>query len=255
MLTEQRYEEILKLLEQKNTITVQELKDALNASESTIRRDLNSLHDLGKLIKVFGGAVGLESALHTRDVEVSNRKNVNSDEKMSIAKYAARLIQGDDFVYLDAGTTTGYIIDFLTEKQAVFVTNGVDHAQKLASMGYKVFLVGGELKASTQAIVGSGAVMDIQKYHFTKGFWGANGIEIKAGLTTPDPDEAMIKRISMKQTKRKYILGDHDKFGLISPVTFGDIESTYIITDKIEQPAYRKYKNIIISQEVGSDKG
>lgn len=247
MLTEQRYEEILMLLEQKKTITVQEIKELLNASESTIRRDLNSLHNSGRLIKVFGGAVALESSLNTKDVEVSNRKNVNRDEKISIAKYAASLINADDFVYLDAGTTTGYMIDFMIEKQAVFVTNGVVHAQKLAAKGFKVFLIGGELKASTEAIVGSRAALELQKYNFTKGFWGANGVEKKAGFTTPDPDEAMIKKISMEQTKRKYVLCDHGKFGLVSSANFGNIESAYIITDKIEQQAYCKFKNIILS--------
>ena len=57
MLTEQRYEIILKLLEEKNSITVAEVKDLLNTSESTVRRDITALHNAGKLVKVFGGAV------------------------------------------------------------------------------------------------------------------------------------------------------------------------------------------------------
>ena len=59
MLTEQRYEVILKLLEEKNSITVAEVKDLLNTSESTVRRDITALHNAGKLVKVFGGAAPL----------------------------------------------------------------------------------------------------------------------------------------------------------------------------------------------------
>ena len=56
MLTEQRYEVILKLLEEKNSITVAEVKDLLNTSESTVRRDITALHNAGKLVKEIGRA-------------------------------------------------------------------------------------------------------------------------------------------------------------------------------------------------------
>src|SRR5574344_686417 len=138
MLTEQRYEEIIKLLEVYGTITVQELRDKLDASESTIRRDLNFLHDKGKLMKVFGGAVAIGAAVYTKDVQLENRKSIQINEKILIARYAATLIRPDDFVYLDAGSTTGYMIDYITKQQATFVTNGVDHAQKLAALGLHV---------------------------------------------------------------------------------------------------------------------
>ena len=92
---------------------MQELKEKLHASESTIRRDLTVLHDNGKLTKVFGGAVAIHSHMHTKDIQVSARENVNREEKIRIARYAASLIAAEDFVYLDAGTTTGFMIDYI----------------------------------------------------------------------------------------------------------------------------------------------
>lgn len=246
MLTEQRYEEIIKLLDVYGTITVQELRDKLDASESTIRRDLNFLHDKGKLMKVFGGAVAIGAAVHTKDIQLENRKAISVEEKVIVARYAAALIQPDDFVYLDAGSTTGYMIDFITEQQATYVTNGVDHAQKLAALGFRVILLGGDLKASTDAVVGSSALLNIQQFHFTIGFWGTNGVDIEAGFTTPDLDEAMVKRASLAQAKRRYVVCDHSKLGCVSTVTFGDIEQTYIITDRISKEEFKKCKNIII---------
>ena len=70
MLTEQRQEEILRLLNQKGSVTLQELKEYFHASESTIRRDLNALDKRGALTKVFGGAVRPEGRvmLRTRDL-------------------------------------------------------------------------------------------------------------------------------------------------------------------------------------------
>lgn len=249
MLTEQRFEEILKLLEEKGTITVQELKEKLHASESTIRRDLTVLHDNGKLTKVFGGAVAVNSRMNTKDIQVATRENVNREEKIRIARYAASLIKAEDFVYLDAGTTTGYMIDYIEQKQAVYVTNGVSHAKKLAARGFKVILIGGELKSSTEAVIGSTAVAMLQKYHFTVGFWGTNGVNQKSGFTTPDNDEAMVKQISIEHADTRYVLCDHDKFNQVSIVSFANFGDAVIITDKVEGAEFKTAGNIMVVKE------
>ena len=172
MLTEQRHEIILQLLNEKGSITVSELKKLLNSSESTIRRDLNTLDEEGYLTKVFGGAVLKETVFSSAELSVSQKINVNADEKQSIARYAAKLIVPDDFIYIDAGTTTEYMIDFLTEKRATYVTNAVTHARKLAVAGFKVILIGGELKGITEAVVGNQAIITLEKMNFNKGFFG-----------------------------------------------------------------------------------
>ena len=128
MLTEQRYEIILGLLREKNSVTVTELKDILNASESTVRRDITALYKAGKLTRVFGGAVALEHTVNAYEPTVAQKSELNIEEKKKIAAYAASLIQPEDFVYLDAGTTTGYMLEHLNGSRATFVTNGVSHA-------------------------------------------------------------------------------------------------------------------------------
>lgn len=246
MLTETRQEEILRMLEQKGSVTVQELKDVFGASESTIRRDLNVLHKKGALIKVFGGAVQTESRINTREEEVALRKEQSREEKLRIARYAASLIEPDDSIYLDAGTTTGYMIPYLTERTAMFVTNAVSHALMLAENGFRVILIGGELKAATEAIVGNEAYVNLKKYNFTKGFWGANGVNPMAGFTTPDINEAMIKECAMKHTQRPYVLCDSRKFHQVSPVSFGEFHAAQIITDCMPDETYANYQNLII---------
>ena len=103
MLTEKRQKEILKLLGEKGSVTVQELTEKLNASESTIRRDLTLLHQKGELVKVFGGAVQTESRINIREEKVALRKELKKEEKIRIARYAASLVEPDDFVYLRRG--------------------------------------------------------------------------------------------------------------------------------------------------------
>lgn len=248
MLTEQRYEVILKLLEEKNSITVAEVKDLLNTSESTVRRDITALHNAGKLVKVFGGAVACDRTVITHEPTVEQKAEVNVEAKQLVAAKAAALIQPEDFIYLDAGTTTASMLSYLTEKSATFVTNAVAHAKTLAAAGFRVYLVGGELKGSTEAVVGNQALMNLQSYHFTKGFFGTNGLTRKSGCTTPDANEAAVKAAAMEQCRECYVLCDSSKFDNISSVTFADFYRSTIITDRIPS-GYEDCANIIEVQK------
>ena len=212
MLTEERFAKILSILERMGSVTVQQLMTELDASESTVRRDLNTLDANGQLVKVHGGAILKNTVYSTIDDEVVHRKEQNREAKDKIARYAAGLITAEDFVYIDAGTTTERMIDYIANRQAVFVTNAIGHAKKLAEHGCKVYILGGEFKAVTEAIVGEEAVFTLDKYNFTKGFWGANGVSLQKGFSTPELKEAMVKRKSMENCRDCYILADESKF-------------------------------------------
>lgn len=248
MLTEKRQEEILKLVNAKGSMTVQELKDIFDTSESTIRRDLNTLHNMGAVVKVFGGAVKKETKIQAKEEKVALRMVQHPQEKQKIGKFAASLIEPDDFVYLDAGTTTGAMIPYIEETRAAFVTNAVSHALMLAEKGIRVILIGGEMKAATEAIVGNEAYQNLQKYNFTKGFFGTNGIDLEAGFTTPDVNEALIKECAMRHSQMPYILCDSEKFSRISPVRFAEFQEAVVITDTILDETYSGVQNIIIAE-------
>ena len=108
-------------------------------------------------------------------------------------------------------------------------------------------LVGGELKSSTEAVVGNQAIRTIQEYHFTKGFFGTNGVTRRSGCTTPDVNEAVIKKTAMEQCRQCYVLCDASKFNSISSVTFADFEKPIFITDR-KVPGYEKSKHIIVCE-------
>lgn len=245
MLIEERHRQILNIVEERKSVSIQELVEKLNISESTARRDLTVLDVHGQLVKVHGGATALGMNYNTKDDDVALRQDLNREEKRQIVEYAATLIRSTDFVYLDAGTTTDLLIDYITEKNAIFVTNGTVHARKLAQKGCRIYILGGELKVSTEAVVGDEAVAGLQKYNFTKGFFGTNGVSMKKGFTTPDVSEAMVKRIAMQQCDDCYVLADPSKFNHISSVTFAELEKAKIITTSIENEEYRKCKNIL----------
>lgn len=231
MLSEQRHEMILKILEEKRSVTVTELTELLGISESTARRDIIVLDKAGRLVKVFGGAVRMDHIYQSVEPTVTQKAEVNREEKKRIARYAASLIEPQDFIYLDAGTTTGYMLDFVETANVTFVTNAVAHAQKLAAKGAHVVLIGGTLKSSTEAVVGAMAALTLKDYHFTKGFFGTNGVSRTAGFTTPDESEALMKRTAIEQCRKAYILCDNSKFHVISAVTFASFTSGTILTD------------------------
>jgi DeoR family fructose operon transcriptional repressor len=247
MLLDERLFRITNIVTERQSVTIQELMKILGTSESTTRRDLSILDAEGKLTKVFGGAIAKRIIFRTKDATVTTRKNHNKEEKTKIAKYAATLIKANDFVYLDAGTTTELMIDFITEKTAIFVTNGFLLAKKLSQKGLLTYILGGEVKFPTEAIVGIEAEESVRKYNFSIGFWGTNGIHKVSGFSTPDLKEALVKRASMAQTQQKYVLCDASKFSQISCVTFAPFDSATIITSNLED---ENYKNCINIQEV-----
>ena len=245
MLQDERFERILGKLRKSGSVKVTSLAKELNISESTIRRDINELDGQGMLKKVFGGAVAIKSGITFGETDVAQRTLINVEEKDRIARYAASLIKDDDFVYIDAGTTTERMIDYLEKRNVTYVTNGITHAKKLIQKGFNAYMIGGLLRPSTEAVVGEEAVETVQKYNFTKCFMGTNGIDMELGFTTPDISEAAIKRVVMKRAYRTYILADHTKFGVITPVSFAELNDAHIITDRIDEKQYCKNTQIV----------
>lgn len=240
MLTEERQQLISKLLSEKKTVTVTELTEALQTSESTIRRDLNMMHKQGKLIKVHGGATVREYSMMTVEQDMSVKSLIHLEEKKKIAQYAATLIEPGDFVYIDAGSTTEIFVDYI-EQPAEFVTNGINHARKLTTKGFRVHLLGGEYKLSTEAMIGIEAFQSLSKYHFSKAFMGTNGISMQGGYTTPDIAEACVKGEAIKRAYKAYVLADYSKFNMDSCITFAKLKDAQILTDKKPVQNYEHY--------------
>ena len=121
------------------------------------------------------------------------------------------------------------------------MTNAVTHARNLAALGFRVILIGGELKGSTEAVVGANAIEMLRNYNFNKGFFGTNGISIKCGFTTPDINEAEVKKMAMCHCNHKIILADSTKFDNVSSVTFARLDTAKIITDEEVPAGYKDY--------------
>ena len=137
-----------------------------------------------------------------------------------------------------------HILEHLPKDGVSYVTNGVDHAIKMADRGLRVFTISGLLKGRTESLVGVDAVESIKKYNFSRSFMGTTGIDIKQGFTTHDIEEARVKAEAIERSGVTYILADSSKFGVVSSVSFAPVSSGHIITDRLPDEELRKYTEI-----------
>ncbi|GLC89240.1 DeoR/GlpR family DNA-binding transcription regulator [Lysinibacillus piscis] len=240
MLTAERHRLIRDLLKKQDIVNIQELMELTEASESTIRRDLTQLEHAKFLKRIHGGAARLQGKLDEQSVVEKSAKNLQT--KMAIAKLAASFVEDGDCIYLDAGTTVYQMIPYLQQKKIVVVTNSVHHLDALIVGGIKTYLVGGEIKYTTKAMIGRGAFSSLQQYRFDKCFMGMNGIHATYGYTTPDPEEAMIKQAAIHLSREAYILADESKFNEVSFAEVAALHEATILTNAIEASTLKALK-------------
>ena len=149
-----------------------------------------------------------------------------------IAYQAATHIKNDDVILLDAGTITLAIVDYIPQHQNItIVTNSILHAFALIERHLKTILLGGILKENTKAIIGETAISQLRNLNFNKAFLGINGIGIAKGYTTPDLQEAAIKRKALKKSQQTFILSDESKLNKVSFVKVASIDEANLIIE------------------------
>lgn len=231
VLTEERHAFILDQLDHKNTLTVQDLVEKLNHSESTIRRDLTTLEDQDRLVRIHGGARKKRKPVDEPSMDEKTVKYVQ--EKGDISQLAASQIEDYEIIYLDAGTTTYMMIPYLKDKKITVVTNGIPHATLLTEYDIETILIGGKIKKRTKAVIGSTAERQLDEFNFTKAFMGMNGVDIRQGFTTPDMEEAAIKRKAIRQSNQSFVLADLSKLSEVSFVKVADIDECTVVTTRL----------------------
>lgn len=207
MIVEERLDMILDVLFKEKKISNRYLTKKLHVSDSTLRRDLDILEEAGKIRRVHGGAV-----LNIKTDERSFTDNEQSmlEEKKSIGRKAAKLIPDKSLVYLDAGSTTNELIDFIEAEDIRIVTNGLMHVTKLMDRGIDTVIIGGRLKARTRVTTGVIAMNELCDFNFDLAFIGANGFDDEY-FYTADINEALIKRKAIELSNKAFILADSSK--------------------------------------------
>lgn len=220
-------------------VRLDDLVSLLDSSESTVRRDLDELESERKLHRVHGGA----ELPHSLQEEFTNQQKSikNIQEKMQVARKAASLISNDDVIFVDAGTTNELLLGYLNQDNLTVVTNSIHHAAKLVDKNIQTIIIGGHVKKSTDASIGAVAYEQIKQLNFDKAFLGINGID-EEFLTTPDMEEAVIKKTVIKNARKSYIVTDSSKIGRVSFAKVDKIENATIITNQSSGALMKKIK-------------
>mgnify|MGYP001105571864 CR=1 FL=1 len=240
MLTPERQQFIIDMVKRLGIVKLRDIVEATNTSESTIRRDLVELESLNLLKRVHGGAASINSK--TAELSMTEKTSKNVQNKKLIASLAVTQIKEGDCIYIDAGSTTFEMIPLLRGLNVTVVTNGLMHVEALFENEVTAYLIGGKMKGHTKALIGNMASESLRNFRFDMCFIGTNGIHPKYGYTTPDPEEAFVKKTAIANSEKVFILADYSKFGETSFAKIGDIEEAIIITDEIDKELTKQYE-------------
>ena len=242
MYAEERHEAIAGLVRSHGRISVSEVASTFGVTTETVRRDLAALERAGLLRRVHGGAVPTsslalaEQALDARDV-------ANAAQKDRIARAALDLVPGSGgTVLLDAGTTTGRLAALLpTDRDLLVITHAVPLAARLAGCpGIALQVVGGSVRGSTQAAVGVETVAALSELRSDVVFVGTNALMPGHGLSTPNTEEAAVKRALVRAGRQVVVLTDSSKIGEENLVRFAELSDVdVLVTDDGIRPADR----------------
>ena len=243
-MVNERWNKILDLLDKEGSLSLKELMEHCDVSEATVRRDLTNLEAKNLLFRTHGGAIKRSVARGSED-SVEMKRADFLQEKREVAKYICdNILQSGQTIYLDAGTSTYEMIEHLRDRKLTVVTDSTYHLPKLINNKIHTIILGGTIKHSTQAIIGSVAIEQLKKYSFDMCFIGCNGIDENFGVTTAEENESFIKATALKNSKKKYILADKSKFGHRKFQKFAELDDVTIVSYEVPE-GYRKYKNII----------
>lgn len=215
------------------------LKEFNMISESTLRRDLKVLEDSNQIELLRGGVIRKisQNGSHIKeesDLDVDVKKNLNIRNKEVIAKYAASLIEDNDVIYIDSGTSCSYIMKFLKNKNIVIVTSNVNIIEQYrnVSNNIEIISVGGNLNKKLGSFAGPITENNLKNFNFNKAFLGTTSINLTSGMTTPDLAEANKKRIVKGNSNKSYILVDSSKFNKFAMCKVCDLKECDIITNE-----------------------
>lgn len=246
MFAHERHERIAALTAADGRVSVQELAELFDVTQETIRRDLDALEAEGKLRRVHGGAVAMDR-LSMVEPSLSERQSQHKDQKHRIAQAAMDFLPHSSTasIILDAGTTTELLAQQLTAwspgaqtpgmqaEELLVVTNAIPIAQRLCNNpAISLEILGGRVRGLTSAAVGSGVTAQLEGLRPDIAFIGANGVDARFGLSTPDALEAAVKTAMVQAAHRVVALVDSSKLDQETLVRFATLESIdVLITD------------------------
>ncbi|AQY51892.1 IolR protein [Listeria weihenstephanensis FSL R9-0317] len=236
-MKEKRLQLVEEFIQEKGTASLDELCEHFNVSKNTIRRDINKILENGTIQKVYGGVTTTSDRL----IPFENRDHSNQEEKQIIGEIAAGYIEEDEIIFIDSGTTTRNIIEFLPKGiKVTLLTNSLDIINAAATLeNINLIIIGNNYKRKTKSFVGMDDSNTIDKYNVNKAFMAATGVSISHGLTNSDLLEYEIKKRIVSKTEDIFLLADQSKYDKSTLLTYCPLEDVSTIVTA--QPLSEEY--------------
>ena len=239
-----RIQNIETLINRQVELSVKEIAKMLHVSDMTVRRDLDVLEEQGKIRRTHGGAVLLDPSSKVKETYIHGEQTTkNMREKNLIGIKAASLVQPNDTIFLDSGTTTPFIAKHLNAELPLTVlcytlANALEfYPRKNANL----ILMGGFFHRDSNIFHSVENQALINKTRADRAFIATAGIDSKLGLTTYFYYEADIKREMIRSARQIILVTDSTKFGKISITHFAGLDQVdMVITDQGISEEYRE---------------
>ncbi|HUZ36818.1 MAG TPA: DeoR/GlpR family DNA-binding transcription regulator [Streptosporangiaceae bacterium] len=238
MLPTQRRQAILAQVREQAAVSAEDLARQFGVSVETIRRDLRRLGERGLLERVYGGAT--HPASRSSEGSFASRSVRNIGRKQAIAALAASLVEPEETVVIDVGTTALEVARALPASfRGRVLTNSVPAAMELSARGdVELLLCGGQVRAGDGACAGAHAEAFFDELYADRAFLGSGGVHPEAGLTDYYPAEVAVRRTIIGHTSMTYVLADSSKLGEIAVHRVCPLDRvTAVVTDDAENAA------------------
>ncbi|MBK5443051.1 MULTISPECIES: DeoR/GlpR family DNA-binding transcription regulator [unclassified Peribacillus] len=252
MLPLERQKKIIELLTIKKVMKIAELTEELKVSIETLRRDLNFLTKQGKIEKIYGGVKLVKSQFGESTID--ERMFSQLKEKEMIAQKCSEYINDGDCIYIDSGSTTYQIANYIKQKKKLTViTSSIPVVNELINSDIELLIIGGKVRQNEQSIVAFDYLFNFSELNISKAFICASGITIEKGISDYNLDEANTRKKIIELSKEVYVAADSTKFGKDVTIGIASLDKIdYIITDHhLHKDFINTYKetntNLIIS--------
>lgn len=233
----ERIDSIIEFIYKNKNVTLDQICDDFNISKSTVRRDLSEILKDTNLKKTYGGITLKNKWGNKKYLTSFSERNIeNADKKLAISKKAANIVEDNDVIFIDSGTTTFYMVDYLGNvNNLTILTNNLEvifRAVKYKNIN--LISLSGTLSRETLSFVGATSISTIKNFNISKAFMATTGFSIMNGVTNSSPLESDIKRTVISKSNKIILLADSSKFNSVSLMTYCNLEDIDIlITDKM----------------------
>lgn len=208
----ERREQIVDAVNQCGVIYFGTLVDMFpEVSDMTLRKDLKSLDEEGRIVRIHGGARSLDT-VRSSDIPLRQRLTQNIEKKQEIAAKAKSFVKPGDSVFLDSGSTMTELAKQFPDQPCTVFCGGLSCIYELSKLeNPNIYMLGGMLNKSSQSVRDPRVAKEVESLYFDVSFISINGFSQENGYSCRSPERQLMEQAVLKRSRLKVVLMDSTK--------------------------------------------